>query len=443
MSRSHKTPSRRAILRGAASSLALPFLPSLLPRSARGATTGPPRRMVAWLCPNGMLPTASVPATSGTLGTELPVAIAPLASIVDRATVLTDLRNIATQDARAGCDHSRGLGTLLNDRSVDITQPTFNAAITFDQVAANALAGSTPFASMQFGIEGDDGFCSFSNNDCAYQGVMSWASPTAPLFPSVSPQAVFDQLFRGADPTASVREAAARRDLRYSVLDRTMDRTSALSAQLSAADRDKLDQYLTGIRDLENRLVQLDGLVCDEPLRPNKSMPLPEHHAAMRDLMVLAIQCDYTRIITFLAGHSASSLVYSHLDLVQRTTHHLTSHHLNDPRWMADLATIEAWLVEQFVGLATALAAIDDGEGGDLLQHTALLYLTEFGDPYVHQYEELTWILAGGEAAGWSHGQHRPQGARPHSDVFLNLFDFIGVPMASFGENGRAPVDLT
>ncbi len=435
-------PSRRLVLQGAASSLALPLLPSLLPREARAATSAPPRRMIAWFAPNGMLPESSRPDVAGPLG-ALPASIAPLSAIADRATVISELRNMATEDARAGCDHSRGLGTLLNDRSVDITVPTFNAAITFDQVIANAIAGSTPFASLQLGCEPPDGFCSTASNDCTYQRTLSWASPTQPLNPLSDARQVFELMFGGEDSGASAAETQARAALQYSVLDRVMERTSALSASASTADRDKLDQYLTGIRDLESRLQQLENVECAEPPRPGGNLALPQLHEAMRQLMVVALQCDYTRVITFLSGRSASGLFYNHLPLINNTSHHLLSHHNNLASWVSDLKQVQAYLVEQYVLLAQDLEAVDDGVGGTLLDHTALLYMSEFGDALVHDYGDLTWLLAGGEAHGWVHGQHRPQGYRAHADVFLNLLDFMGVPGATFGENGVAQVDMS
>ncbi len=431
--------SRRHWLAGAASSLALPLLPSLLPRSARAAVPSQPRRFVGWFAPNGMLADHARPPL-GDLE-ALPAGIAPLAPVAHRATVMSGLRNLSYDDSTAVSFHTRATGNLLTDYAFDGGLQQFDAQITMDQVVANTLAGSTPYASMQLGLEltaaiGD------TQNAQVYQSTLSWASPTQPLQPIIEPRIVFELLFGGTDSAASAAESAARQHLRFSVLDRVVGRTSELADRASVADRDKLDQYLTGIRDLEARLEQLETLQCDAPLPPGNNLPLPQLHEAMRQLMVIALQCDYTRILTFASGMSESSLVYGHLPMSSITSHHLKSHHGNRAETIDDLVLIQAWLVEQYTLLAQDLESIDDGAGGSLLDHTALLYMTEFSDANVHDAADLTWLLSGGDVHGWAHGQHRPQAGGAHANVFLNMFEYMGLSTATFGQHGREPIDL-
>ncbi len=279
-------------------------------------------------------------------------------------------------------------------------------------------------------------------------GSVSYASGQQPLVPVISPRATFDLLFKGDDPDASVRDALARKELRYSILDRVMDRTRSLSGKLSSEDALRLDQYTSGIRDLENRLVAVESVQCPEPARPRDGLPLPEHHALMRELMVLAVQCDYTRILSFMVGNSTSRLVYDHLDYTDRPSgedHHDLSHRFGfgDDSYEIDLSILQNWIISQYVELGSALAGISDGEGGDLLEHTAMLYVTDWSTPDLHMYDDLTFFLTGGESAGWAHGRHRPQGGAAHSNVFLNLLDFVGVGAAQFGDNARTPIDLS
>ena len=424
-------PSRRNVLRGAASSLALPFLPSLLPRSARAQDAGTPRRMLVYFCPNGLLHDISVPNEVGPIS-QLPAGIAGLAPVLARSTVLTNLDNKSVGPS-SGDTHDTSVSTLLTD------VPTINGkpGTSFDQLVATTLAGDTPFASMQLGIE---------TSGTRLGGSISYASGAQPLVPTVAPRAAFDLLFKGEDLDVSIRDAIARKEMRYSILDRVMDRTSSMQQRLSSEDSDRLDQYLTGIRDLENRLVQLESVECPEPAAPRNGLPLPEHHQVMRDLMVIAFQCDYTRIMSFMAGDSASYLVYDHLNFQSRsnqTAHHDVGHHGNLNDYQADLATLQSWIVGEYANLALELEALPDGEGGNLLDHTAMLFVTDWGDANVHEVDNMTFLLTGGEAAGWVHGQHRPQGGAAHSHVFLNMLDFMGLPADRFGDHARTPIDLS
>lgn len=428
---------RRMFIRSASTTLWLPFLPSALPRAAWSSTPPTsPRRALWWFMPNGFVRDYVTPAAEGP-DYDLPFALEGIAPLQSRISVLSGLENRATDNYDA---HEQATPTLLGDHHVYNTfSGTLDGSITVDQWAAQVIGTQTPFGSLQLGT--DEPYLSAGGNiDILYRS-LSWSSPTTPLASLDDPKTVFDRMFAGTDTTLTEAEIETRRELRKSLLDSVLDRTNGLKAKLNTTDKEKLDQFTTGIRDLENRIDALAALECPTPATPSSSPGFQEKVSAMTDLMVVALQCDYTRLITFMTGISTSTTVYGFLG--HGLDHHSLSHNWAYNTGDANrLQEVYNWQVARWVDLCTKLSQVAT-EDGDLLSHTAAHFVSEFGESNLHQAEPLTVLLAGGEAGGIAQGQHRVYPNTPHSNLWMSILDFLQVDGTGFGTTSTGSVDLS
>jgi hypothetical protein len=429
---------RRMVLRSAAASLFLPLLPSALPRSAWGQEAGPPRRLLFWFSPNGLLVDSFKPQSLGA-GYDLPFVLEPIAALQDRVSVLSGLQNDAAASGTFGT-HEACTASLLTDATIEAFGADLAAGQSVDQLIAGTLGGQTPFPSMQ--LASGEPFIEGIGNTSIYYSTISWASQSTPLANLTSPRVLFDRMFGGSDPALTEEERAKRLELRTSVLDVVLERSNQLASRLSAADRAKLDQYQTGVRELEGRIQQLDDLQCEQPPEPGNNPGYAETVSLMSDLMAVAFECDMTRVITWMSGYSTSETVYDFLGVT--TSHHNLSHdwaYSNSAK--QDLLKVQQWQVQMYTGLLERLAAKPDGQGGDLLSHTAVVLCSEFGDSNMHVAEPVPFLLAGGEAAGWAQGQHRAAGGAPHSNLMRTLSDFMGVDATAWAQTSTGTLDLS
>jgi hypothetical protein len=161
----------------------------------------------------------------------------------------------------------------------------------------------------------------------------------------------------------------------------------------------------------------------------------------MNDLMVLALQCDHTRFVTFMLGPTTAYTSYSFLGV--STDHHSLSHgwaYSDSQR--TDMLRVQNWQVGQFADLCAKLAAVPEGEG-DLLSNTMVTLVSEFGDSNQHIGYPMALLMAGGEAGGVAQGQHRVYSDRPHVDLLAAELEFAGVDSTGFGQNLTTPLDLS
>ncbi|MFT4628565.1 MAG: hypothetical protein ACI8PZ_007261 [Myxococcota bacterium] len=419
-------PSRRTLLRGAASALALPWLPSL----ARAAAAAP-RRLVVFFVPNGMPMHAFVPQDSGPDYTLSPI-LAPLAPVRAHVAVHSGLANRAG-DVERKYRHSAGTASLLTGVTIDTDAAVPRAGVSADQVAAASLGMGTPLPSLQLAVDAPQGGC--PPTTCVYETALSWASPTRPLPNLTDPRVAFDLLFAGSDPRASAAEAARRRDQQRSVIDDHLEHTAALAARASAADRVQLDGYLTGLRELERRLEGL-GAACDSAQRPGAAPPFDEAARAMTDLLLTALRCDLTRIATLMLGPGSSYADFGFLGVPE--THHAVSHHGQDAQRLAWGETIGRWEVERFVELVSAMAALDGGDGRSLLDNSAVLFVSELGDGDTHGMRQLPVLLAGTAGGRLAMGTHRAWRDRTVHELLLGVLHALDVPADHLGDTTTA-----
>jgi hypothetical protein len=390
--------------------------------------------------PNGIVMNAWTPAQPGAL--SLSTILQPLANVASQVNVLTGLSNAPAKPDGPG-DHAGGTSGFLTCAHANKSETEIALGISMDQVIANAIGDATRIPSMQLGIDGGDstGGCD-SGYSCAYTRNISWASSTQPLSKATNPKVVFNQIFEGADPTATAEEQARRKLYRLSVLDYVRNEANALHPKLGVEDRAKLDEYLTGVFELEQR-INKPGPTCDPIAEPGDNYGFEPHVDIMTDLMVLALRCDATRVISFMLGNAGSNRTYSFLGV--GSGHHQISHHQGDPTNIANLTTVDVWEVQQLATLLERMDAVVEGTG-TLLQHSQVFFSSEIEDGDAHRHRNLPVILAGGCHGAHTTGRHIVYESNtqvdgpPIANLFISMMHAMGLTDTTFGETGTGPL---
>lgn len=433
--------SRRAFLGGAGVMLALPALEIFgRRRGARAAEGDKPTRLVFVYAPNGMHMPSWRPATEGASWSS-PI-LDELGDMKAHALVISGLQNLPGRPEGAG-DHGAGTGAFLTCRSVRKTEgDDIQNGISVDQVAAGVLGQHTRYPSLELGLEGGAalGGCD-SGYSCAYTRNIAWAGERTPLPKITNPRVVFDRLFAGFDPreTAEVRERRQRH--RKSVLDWVRTDANGLSARVGAADRQKLDEYLTGVREIELRLDAGAGSTCEPGAVPSESFDMEAHVAMMGDLLVTAFRCDLTRVATFMLANAGTGRSYTFVDPTVTGGHHDLSHHQDDPENFRKLEIIDRWEVRKVAELARRLHAEKDADGESLLDRTILYMSSEISDGNSHTHTDMPVFLLGRGGGAVTPGHIRRE-AQPMANLFITLLGAVGVEVASFGDDGTGPLSL-
>jgi len=428
--------SRRSFLRAAGVTLALPFLPSALPRQLWAAGNDKPRRLLFWFVPNGMQMNWWTPSSSGS-GYDLPEILEPLAPIQDKVSVLTGLANAAAHVSGVPGDHARGTGTFLTCTTLNHSVEDIYNGVSVDQVAAQALGSETQFPSLELGMDSGSPVGDCDNGySCAYQRNIAWSGPTTPLPKITDPRLLFSRLCAGADPTLTAAEIERRRVLRLSVLDSVYADAQRLQSGLSRSDALKMDEYLHSVRELELRIENLSDSTCVPPPGPPLDLEFSERLAVLTELMVVAMRCDLTRVTTFMHGNGASNRNHSFLGAAG--AHHELSHHQGYEENLQKLRIIGRWEVQHFVDLLLAMDSVDEGDGCTLLDNSLLYFGSEIEDGDSHSHSNLPVLLAGGGGGEVLPGRHITYGQQtPVANLFIAMLANFGVLTESFGEDGH------
>jgi hypothetical protein len=446
--------SRRRFLRGAGTAVALPFLPSGLLRQAHSAalsaavtTSQPPLRLAFFFIPNGVHMPAWRPVTPGDR-LVLPSTLEPLAAVSEKLCVLSGLaHDTGFAHGDGAGDHARNAATFLTGvHPVKTDGKGIRVGVSVDQIAAQALAGKTRFASLELGMEPgrNAGSCD-SGYSCAYSHNISWRSPNTPAQKEIDPQLLFDRLFGGGNAADQQQARALRTSLHKSVLDAVSDQAQQLRRELSGDDRHKLDEYLDGVREVELRLQRADqhatALERDLPL-PERPAEVPTNYAQrmrlMSDLMVLALRTDQTRVITMMYGNAGSGLAYPDLQITEG--HHNLSHHKDLPENLERLAKINRYHIELFSYFLQRLDAIPEGEG-TLLDQCAIVYGSGLSDGNRHNHNDLPILVAGGGQGLFEGGRHvRYPDDTPLMNLYLRMLQHAGLKIDRVGDSTR-PLD--
>jgi hypothetical protein len=434
--------SRRTMLRGLGATLALPWLEAMRPAQAAAAeSTKPPVRMAVLYMPNGVNGDYWTPTGEGR-EFHLSATLAPLSDLQDQLLVLTNLWNKGSEASEGHYVKTSGFltsTTITKTYGVDLSCN----GTSMDQVAAQRVGKQTPLPSLELAM---DPISSGVDNNVGYTRVygshISWAGPNRPLPREINPRHVYERLFRASRPQG---QAAAQDKL---LLDRVLGDAKQLRDRLGVADRQRLDEYLEGVRSLEERLDRsVAGINRDwQPRADVAAGKLPEEDPAshegnvrwMLDMIALAFQSDTTRISTFMFGNAVSGRNFSFLDGV-RGGHHDISHHQKDADKLRMYQLINRWHIEQYTYLLRKLRDMKEGEG-TVLDNAMILFGAGLRDGDSHSPHNLPLVLAGKAGGRLATGQHLVyERDSPLADLYVSMLDAFGTPVERFAD-GTGPL---
>ncbi len=426
--------SRRRFLGGAGALVALPAFESLLPSRALAQTAAPVKRFLVYFLPNGRVPATWVPPQQGTAFT-FPTALKPLEALRSDVIATSGLYHTAAHLCKGAADHAIGCGPLLSN--VPFDKPgTLQNEITLDQLLVRELKPGTRFPSLQWGA-GQPTACDFGAS-CTYTQTVSWAGPGAPLGPVTNAQVAFNQLFAGAEEGATQAEQARRRESLKSVLDYVTADAASLNGKLSASDRVRLDEYLSSVRELEQRIARPAGEACAAGQAPSSALDYPAQVKAFNDLIVLAFRCDQTRVISFMIEYGLSNR--SHPFLSAPGGHHALTHGGAGADSPNQLLRLETWQCTQAAYVAGKLKETKDEKGVPLLDNTAMLLLPDMGDGGSHNHDDLAPVLVGKLGGALRTGRSSRYASAPMGNLYVTLLQAFGVGLKKFGVDGVAPL---
>lgn len=432
--------SRRQVLRGMGTALALPMLEGALPLSALAQSLRPaqrPNRIAFLFVPNGVNMEHWTPATEGALET-LPTVLEPLQPLKSEFQVLTGLaqRNAFALGDGPG-DHARSSAAWLTGVHPKKTAGSdIQNGISADQVASQHIGGRTRLPSLELGCERGavSGNCD-SGYSCAYSSSISWRSPTTPMPKEVNPRMVFERLF--GDSELADESLQKRRKQRISILDLVAEDAAELKRKLGSRDKLKIEEYFTSVRDIETRLERMEESEAKLVKMGQKPTGVPsdygEHVRLMGDMMILAFQADLTRISTFMFANEGSNRNYRNIGISDG--HHDISHHGKQAEKLEKKRQIDRFHVEQLAYILNRMRSIREVEG-TLLDNTMLLYGGGIGDGDRHNHDDLPILLAGRGAGKLKPGRHvRFRQGTPLNNLFLSMLDKVGVDVEQLGDS--------
>jgi len=375
-------------------------------------------------------------------GFKLPYILEPLSPVQDDLLVLTGLthdKGRANGDGPG--DHARSASVFLTGAQPRKTSGAdIRSGVSVDQKAAQAIGHLTKFPSIQLGCEGgrSAGNCD-SGYSCAYSSNISWASETQPLAKEINPRLAFERLFTSRKSSEADLGRAQRDQLKKSLLDFVAADAQKLQAQLGKNDQRKLDEYLTGVREIEHRieLAEKESLAASNIVDYKSPSGIPndygDHIRLMCDMTVLAFQTDTTRIASLMFADAGSNRSYRLIDVPEG--HHDLSHHGGDPQKHAKIRQINRFHVTQLSYLLQKLKGIPEGEG-TLLDNCMVVYGSGLGDGNRHNHEDLPFLVAGRGGGSLDTGRHiRFPIETPMCNAFLSILDRMGAPADYIGDS--------
>lgn len=364
----------------------------------------------------------------------------PMKDLKDRFQVITNLAHDAANNWGDGPgDHARsGASFLTGCHAWKTLGSRLHLGISVDQIAARQMGHLTRLDSLQLGVEGTRMYGSCDTGyPCAYQYNISWASETLPLAPEANPRLVFEKLFgggSGAERAENLRQRLARRK---SVLDFVLADVNQLNRDLGRNDRQKLDDYLAGIRKIETQIEKAERFQMPEPSRSEPS-GVPEDHAAhvdlMYELMALAFQTDSTRVVSFAVAPEGSNRPFPTLGISEG--HHFLTHHSGNEEKILKVAQIERWYMERFARFLQTLDGMKDADGTSVLHNSMIVYGCAIGDGNKHNHDELPVVLAGNGGGTLQSGRHLKLGQpTPMTNLYASMLDRLGVKAEKVGDS--------
>jgi len=407
--------SRRALLKGAGASIALPLLDAMIPAGTAMAQTAaaPQPRLGFVYFPHGALQDEWQPQKTGE-GFEFPFILKPLEPQREYLTLISGLRNKAGE---GGTPHGYTEETWLScvlPRSRSVAN---GRGVTVDQIAARRLGKNTTLPSLE--LCGEPG------------GNISYRTPNQPLPMESNPRKVFYTMFGQGD---NQRERTSILKSTDSLLDYVKESTASLNRKLDAADRTRVSEYLDSVREVETRVQKLEASMASMVDLPDAPLGAPddfgEHLDIQFEMMALAFQTNRTNVASMRMVKEASMRVYKNLGISE--AFHPTSHWGGYPERIANLRLIQNYHTAVFAKFAERLRNMPDGDGS-MLDHSIILFGSNMANSDAHNADPLPQMLVGrgyGRVKGGQH-LHYPQDT-PHANMLVTILDRSGVPAEDF-----------
>jgi hypothetical protein len=435
-----KRMDRRTLLRGMGATVALPLLDAMVP-ALTAAPVSPPRLGFIYAA-NGVIQDQWKPAATGPL--ELSPILQPLEKVRPYVNVLTGLSHLQADTFGDGTgDHPRSSAVWLSGvHAYDRSQPGVETrlATTADQFAARQIGKTTQIPSLEMNLDpATQGAC--DSGDCFFTYTISWRNEMTPNAAEFHPRVVFARLF-GDGGTAGQRLARMKRS--GSILDSLILEVSSLDRTLGPGDRSKLNEYLESVRELEQRVQNVESRGIQNIELPDRPTDIPasfeEHTKLLFDLQALAFRADITRVFTLMMARELSTRPYPNIGVPEQG--HAVSHHRNDPELITKKARIDTYHVQLLAYFLEKLQAEQDGEGS-LLDHSMILYGGGMGDGNLHRHSDLPCLMAGKLGGKFETGRHLAyQLDTPMSNLLLTVLNAVGVRLDKIGDSTR-PLSLT
>jgi hypothetical protein len=426
---------RRRMLRGVGgTAICLPFLESFGEVNDKAKA---PVRFGAMFMPNGVNPPDWVPKGVGK-DFELSPILAPLKDHRSNVTVVSNLMNETSTS-----NHISLTSAFLCGKN-HVGQ---KSEASIDHLIAQKIGTKSRVPHLRLGTEPPraQGYLTCSN--------VSWNEDNVLLAPELNPRVAFDRMFRDFNSPEARQKASGQR----SVLDAVLNRSKSLSNNLSAYDKEKMDQYFSSIRALEKRLDNIitppapvpggwkPSLVADQTgkFRPAEEAPdnAEIYMDVLIDMMVLGMWTDTTRVATLMMGHGLSRKNFAFLDGVNND-HHVTSHHRNKPQLIKEYKIISRWHVQRLQRMMDKMAAIDEG-GSSLLDNSLMLFGAGMSQGNTHSGSNIPILLAGKAGGAMKTGRHIQTAKNTqHSNFLLSVLQKMGVERERFGKS-TGTVDLS
>jgi len=431
--------SRRTLLRGAGAALALPLLETM--GWAEGRTGKPPVRLAFMFMPHGVIMERFWPADAATYIETPPQVLAPLKGVLDQCLLVKGVSGVPIQPLN-GAPHALELSTWLTGTLPDTNRrDVINIAISADQIMANYVGPLTALPSLELATmpqtwkENQEGLHEGYYSHCSY------ASPTQPLPAETDPRAVFKRLFQVKDQGSATGAAGAAGDpLDRSMLDLVLGGAKDLRGKLSQKDRQKLDEYLDGVRALERRIAAMEQRRAEAGKEAAKksstdSAPIPltipagdkrsEYMDVMCDLTVLAFQTDLTRVSTYI-GSTPNGVSYPELGFSD--VHHSQTHHNNKVEMVDKVAAINTFNVARFARMVKRMAELKEGDG-TLLDNCIMMWGSGLEDGNKHTRANMPFVIAGRGGGSLQTGRFIPDAKANQGDLLGTLLTAAGIPL--------------
>ena len=431
----NKLLSRRTVLRGLGAGMALPWLEAMGPLEswvhADEKNPAAPNRLLWLYVPNGTAMPNWTPKEEGPLR-DLPPILQEVKEFAGDINVLSGLSALAAQQVRSGGHASSIAAYLTGVACLETKGPNYRAGVSADQVAASRLRDQTRLASLEVGTEENTGYG--DEVHVIYKGTLGWRTPTQPMIKEVRPRLVFERLFGNDDDD----HRAERDALRRSILDYVREDSKSLASRLGADDRRRLDDYMTAIRDIEQRIERAASFPpLEKPelsIEPGIPRDFQEHCRLMCDLIVLAFRADITRVGTFVLMNELSDRSFPEHGI--REGHHGITH--QGKKGHPQLTLVNQLHMRQLAYLLGKLKSVQEGSG-TLLDHCLVCYGSALSDGNGHSNSNLPILLAGNAGGTVKTGRHiRYAADTPLNNLWLSMLQRVNVRVPFLGDSAGA-----